>query len=102
MANYSYISKVLCVNKNKPQLNCNGKCYLMKQLAKNASDEREKDKTERRNKVEIPFVFVLGEENNMVIMEEEKGLGKFTFYENLYQKTVFFKLLKPPMYASVS
>ena len=61
LVNYDYISRVLCINKDKPQLQCDGKCYLMKQLAKNASDERDKDKTERRNKVETPFVFVLSQ-----------------------------------------
>lgn len=28
-----YIAKVLCVNRDKPKLNCNGKCYLAKKLA---------------------------------------------------------------------
>lgn len=27
-----YIAKVLCINKEKPQLKCNGKCHLSKQL----------------------------------------------------------------------
>ena len=33
--NYNYISKVLCENKNKPVMACNGKCYLQKQIAEN-------------------------------------------------------------------
>lgn len=37
VVNYDYISKVLCENKEKPKLQCNGKCHLMKELAK-ASD----------------------------------------------------------------
>ena len=37
VVNYEYISKVLCINKDKPKLQCNGKCHLMKELAK-ASD----------------------------------------------------------------
>jgi hypothetical protein len=32
--NKEYISKNLCENRNKPKLNCNGKCHLMKQLKK--------------------------------------------------------------------
>ena len=32
--NQSYIANTLCENKAKPQLRCNGKCYLKKQLAK--------------------------------------------------------------------
>ena len=38
--NYEYISKVLCENKAKPELQCNGKCYLMKELAKNTENEK--------------------------------------------------------------
>lgn len=33
--NYDYISTVLCENKAKPELQCNGKCHLMKELGKN-------------------------------------------------------------------
>jgi hypothetical protein len=37
---YDYISKVLCENKDKPQMHCNGKCYLMKEMAKTAEQEK--------------------------------------------------------------
>ncbi|WP_283640994.1 hypothetical protein [Mesonia mobilis] len=40
--NYNYIVEVLCVNKDKPRLNCNGKCYLMKQLQKQSSENSPK------------------------------------------------------------
>lgn len=40
VVNYEYISKVLCVNKAKPQMHCNGKCHLMKELAKAAESEK--------------------------------------------------------------
>jgi hypothetical protein len=33
-ANYDYIANVLCENRDKPYLECNGKCYLDDQLAK--------------------------------------------------------------------
>lgn len=33
-ANYDYIASVLCENRDKPYLECNGKCYLEKQLNK--------------------------------------------------------------------
>ncbi|WP_225865766.1 hypothetical protein [Dyadobacter aurulentus] len=37
-----YIAKTLCVNRNKPILNCNGKCYLAKKLAAaNQQQERQ-------------------------------------------------------------
>lgn len=30
--NQDYIAQVLCINRDKPQLKCNGKCHLRKQL----------------------------------------------------------------------
>lgn len=33
-ANYDYIANVLCENRDRPFLECNGKCYLEKQLKK--------------------------------------------------------------------
>ena len=46
IANYDYIAKVLCENKTKPELKCNGKCHLMKELASQA----EKDTPLQNNK----------------------------------------------------
>ena len=40
MVNYEYITTVLCENKDKPKLQCNGKCHLMKELAKAAETEK--------------------------------------------------------------
>lgn len=40
VVNYEYISKVLCVNKDKPKMHCNGKCHLMKELAKASENEK--------------------------------------------------------------
>ena len=43
LLNEEYIAKVLCVNKDKPAMKCNGKCHLAKQLQK-------QDNTENSNK----------------------------------------------------
>lgn len=38
--NYDYIVKELCENRQKPELHCNGKCQLMKELAKASENEK--------------------------------------------------------------
>jgi hypothetical protein len=38
--NKDYISKVLCENRNKPMMHCNGKCQLKKQLDKEEKQEQ--------------------------------------------------------------
>ena len=37
--NYDYISKVLCINKDKPALQCNGKCQLMQKIEQQQEDD---------------------------------------------------------------
>lgn len=32
--NQDYIAEFLCINKDKPQLQCNGKCHLVKEIEK--------------------------------------------------------------------
>ncbi|MCE7042712.1 hypothetical protein [Dyadobacter sp. CY312] len=41
--NKAYITRVLCENRDKPQLNCNGKCYLARKLK--AQQEKEDQQT---------------------------------------------------------
>lgn len=40
MLNQEYIARVLCVNKAKPELACNGQCHLMKQMEKETKKEQ--------------------------------------------------------------
>ncbi|MET6998594.1 hypothetical protein [Chitinophaga defluvii] len=36
--NKAYITNTFCVNKDKPQLHCDGQCYLQKQLQKTGAN----------------------------------------------------------------
>lgn len=45
-ANKDYIARVLCENRAKPQLHCDGQCYLAKKL-KAQQDRQDKETTER-------------------------------------------------------
>lgn len=51
--NQEFVAKNLCVNRDKPQLHCNGKCHLKKQL--NEEEKRDQNNPERRaeNKSEV-------------------------------------------------
>lgn len=41
---YDYIKNELCVNKDKPELACNGTCHLKKELAQASDTKTEKNK----------------------------------------------------------
>lgn len=44
-SNYDYIANVLCENRDRPYLECNGKCYLEKQLKKTNHENHEHKST---------------------------------------------------------
>jgi len=55
--NYEYVSKVLCINKGKPAMHCNGKCHLKKQLAKASENEKPISSNKKVTAQENDFLF---------------------------------------------
>ncbi|MFS4417974.1 hypothetical protein [Maribacter sp. 2307ULW6-5] len=58
IANYDYIVNVLCENKDRPELECNGKCYLSKMLAEATDREQQNPFQEHRGTAEVLLVFL--------------------------------------------
>lgn len=44
--NRDYIAKVLCENRKKPEMHCNGKCYLAKKL-KQQQDKQDRETSDK-------------------------------------------------------
>jgi hypothetical protein len=89
--NYDYISKVLCINKDKPELKCNGKCHLMKELAKASEDD--KPISSDKSKVQISlltfcyrgkFFFFLFQKDN-----QELNSSYTNLYSHLNSSSIF-------------
>lgn len=55
--NQDYISSKLCENRDKPELQCAGKCYLMKKLKQ--AEEKEKKQEQETLKKSLQDHFVL-------------------------------------------
>ena len=43
--NYDYIANVLCINQDKPEMQCNGKCHLTQELSKANDTTHPNDKS---------------------------------------------------------
>ncbi|AZB28413.1 hypothetical protein [Chryseobacterium balustinum] len=52
--NYEYIVENLCENKAKPELMCNGKCYVSKELTKTNQEQT----TQNGHKISVPSIDV--------------------------------------------
>lgn len=66
--NQNYIASTLCVNRDKPEMNCNGKCYLSKKI----KQAEEKEKKQEQDGQKKAF------QENYVI-KQESALNLFSF-----------------------
>ena len=92
VVNYEYISKELCENKEKPELKCNGKCHLKKELAK-ASEENIPASQESKNTVTLELVFleILPEItfNRFFVEKEQVTISYSRLYFRLHSTRIF-------------
>jgi len=98
--NYDYITKVLCVNKAKPTMHCNGKCHLMQELARSA--EQDKPISQKKSNVtetEVLFfqpvvTFCFSNIFKQIIIKNA------TIYSNLYFHITTASIFHPPVVIS--
>ena len=96
--NYEYISEVLCINKDKPKLECNGKCYLMQSLAEASNDTG--DPTEIPSK-KLDFQLLYFTENHasekVLDFEYKSRLHINANPNEAYQFLIAGQLFRPPI-----
>jgi hypothetical protein len=98
---YDYISEVLCVNKDKPMLHCNGKCHLMKELAKAAESEKPISSDKKGSvKQETETLYCVGL-SDFVMQPLFAGTSTKVpdSYINLYQRLVGAVVYHPPTFS---
>ena len=98
--NYDYIANELCVNKEKPQMHCNGKCHLMQELAKAAEEGKTpSDKKSSHTEVEVLFCETLTEfsfKSSQVL----PFVKNETEYTNMYSHLDPVSFFHPPTFIS--
>lgn len=65
--NKNYIVRQLCVNKAKPQMHCEGKCHLRKQLKK---DEEEQKKDTKGVKEFSQIIYFFEEADSALVLHD--------------------------------
>lgn len=101
IVNYEYISKVLCENRQKPELQCNGKCQLMKNLAKAAEDEKPISPLKKHQTQETEVLFF---EEIMSLIPAKNGAIRYhkmaVRYCNLYSRLTSTSAFHPPSFTT--
>lgn len=93
--NNEYIATVLCINKKKPEMHCDGKCYLKTQLGKEEKKKQSRENAlKETNKVQFisgPFKTKLDTEIVLAIT------SKTTFYyKQISPQELAFSIFHPP------
>lgn len=95
--NYDYITKVLCVNKAKPAMHCNGKCHLMKELAKAAEQDKPlSDKKTGHSETEVLFCEPI-QLFSLRLPSVPAIALKLPTYNNLYSHLTEYTVFHPPV-----
>lgn len=92
--NQDYIAEFLCVNKDKPQLQCNGKCQLVKQIEKQQEQEPLSALSISIENYPIGFVNILKIEGSNTLSFQKKLEN--TPYKRLYYFEYNFSNFQPP------
>lgn len=102
IVNYEYIVAELCENKAKPELKCNGKCHLAKELAK-ASESEKPISSNKKNTLhqEIEVLFCNKIEGlNFALNRFFSEKVITTFYQNCYTSVTSYFIFHPPIFIS--
>jgi hypothetical protein len=93
--NYDHISKELCENIDKPELNCDGKCHLKKELAKTSEDEKPISNSKKNLKEFENLLFI--EKTTTYSIISLSIITKNNYgYNNLYQYNNSNQTFHPP------
>lgn len=98
--NYDYIATVLCINKDKPEMKCNGKCHLMKELAKSSQEDNEQPR-EKRTMVSESHVLFFEEIFDFGLAPVSypmAAIGCNAFYSDLYSHMDSHSIFHPPLF----
>lgn len=100
--NKDYIAKNLCENRNKPELNCCGKCYLRKQLKKVDGHENPVKNAVLSIEKMDALACILPPTINYDYSHPELKTSsiKTPVLQDLYQHPVSFSIFHPPSVAA--
>ncbi|MGS2762001.1 hypothetical protein [Sinomicrobium sp. M5D2P9] len=99
VVNYDYIANVLCINKERPKMQCYGKCYLMGAIAKEVVDSNDKEGTEAPKKTELPLLYIEKDNPFPIIRNNSvyKPGNAFFPCDTIYFFLPVSRPLKPPI-----
>ncbi|WP_430615093.1 hypothetical protein [Flavobacterium sp. JP2137] len=95
---YDYIATVLCINRDKPELECHGKCHLMKELGNAAEEDQQIHAPKKSAPIEFAVLFVNPIEAFAWLAPPLSLKKPFATYLNTYFKLNTSGVFRPPLW----
>jgi len=97
-SNKEYIASVLCENRDKPALACNGKCYLEKQLKKANTQDNHNHSAPQIDLSKYPVapIYVVVEKNEIA----DRAQKTVTYIQFNHSQKYTSSVFKPPQVIS--
>ena len=94
--NQTDIIQKWCVNKNKPQLRCNGHCYLGKKITEN--EQQKEPQNALNSHLEESFRLIIQQTIRLIFTVSETILASTwsSFQKVLYSQLLTFDIFHPP------
>lgn len=99
-ANQDYIAQVFCINKDKPEILCSGKCFLNDSLIENHEEKKDTNTQLPQSEERIVFVWPLKvniPETKRVLPSEKSPI---TYRHELYSFDFLAEVFHPPTFLS--
>nr|WP_298995529.1 hypothetical protein [uncultured Allomuricauda sp.] len=96
--NYNYIVTNLCENREQPQLQCNGKCYLFKLLAEeNRQQEDNPFENQQQNNELIQLVYYVPQSDlQPTLVDIEQNITLWSYFDQMNTPPFINKPTPPP------
>jgi hypothetical protein len=99
--NQDYIAKVLCINRDKPEMHCNGNCVLMQRIKASEEKERKEIPQKLKEQKEILYCFVISKWQLQTPIEEKSPKQQLTFYQAPFTAAFVNGIFRPPKIKTV-
>jgi hypothetical protein len=96
LVNQAEITKQFCENKAKPKLNCNGKCHLAKQFAKQEKQEKSTSETQKFKVESVEIAAQINEAISFVYPIQSKSTNNHYTYSEARSDAHLAEIFHPP------
>lgn len=98
--NYDQIIREFCVNREKQEMMCNGKCYLFDELSKTSDADSSNGISSQTLKLQEIYIYSESLKLNLIEFEIFENNSITNYFENLYESCFLDSVFHPPLFIS--